>query len=410
VKKRNLFIFILLLLTELFYLVNFAKGYYCRLNILESDREVYYINNKITINASWDLNYNTDTEIAFVQIQIFNNSNNIIWNSSEFDNVGDFEESWIIDTDLLNLPLNNYSNTIYIKFFSYYFQIDSTNTVFTFLETIKIKIIKRDLRCQLIGFEDRLKFGENLEFKANFYDNSSIEQDFYLINQTISFKILFNNIILYQSNYTTNQTGVISVILSSVTDLKIGYNNLVFTLKNHHSTYNNSQFIYGLLVEKNQVFINIVDFKENLAKIEDLEIRLFYYYYYSNQSIIPLINQCVELVIFENNTLMYREMYYTNNLGILQINIPHNVFDIDQRNKNLLINLKFNGTKFLENKTISLRLNVAGSVDSDNDKFQKMSILPISLGLMIIALIFSFIILNNRRKSETPFTDITIRY
>jgi len=408
VKKRNSLTLILLIFTELFYLVNITKGYYCRLNILETDKDVYYINDKIKLNASWDLNYNTDTEIAFVQIQIFNVSNKIIWNSSEFDNGGIFEESWIIDSDLLNIPLKNYSNIIYIKFFSYYFQIDSTNTVFTFLETIKIKIIKRDLQCQLIGFEDRLKFGENLEFTAKFYDNSSIKQDLYLVNQTISFKIQFNSIILYQSNYTTNHTGVITVFLSSITDLKIGYNNLVFILKNHN-TYNNSKFIYCLLVEKNPVFINILDFKENITKIEDLEIRLFYYYY-SNQSIKPLINQCVELIIFENNTLIYKERYNTNNLGILQINIPHNVFDIDQRSKNLLINLKFNETIFLENKIISLHLNIAGSVDSDNNKSLKMSILPISLGLIIIALIFSFMVLNNRRKNETPFTDITIRY
>ena len=407
-KKREILMILIFLFVEFFFLANFTKAYYSRLNNFQTDKEKYYFNEEIKINASWELNYNTNTEIAFVQVQIFNISNKIIWNSTEFNENGNFEEFWILDFNDLNLSLTNYSNIFFIRFYSYYFQLDSTNTIFTFLETIRIKVIKRELGCQLTGFEEILKYGEDLRFEAKFYDNSTTEHKLDQINQTIHFEIMFNNLSIYQYNYTTNKTGMISIFLSSIPHLKLGSNKLIFTLTNN-IIFNDSKFIYYVLVEKNPVFIDIMSFKDSLTKNEDLEISLFYYSTF-NQTIKPLINRSIKLQIFENGTLKFIDEYRTDNLGTLYINLAHNIFNFDQKKGVFLINLKFNGSKLLKNKTLNLKLNITETNYSNTRNSLTFNILPISIVLIIISIILSFFFINNKRKGVTPAKELIFRY
>jgi len=398
----------LLVFVEIFYFANFTKAYYCRLNNFQTDKDNYYLNEEIKLNASWELNYNTNTEIAFVQVQIFNFSNKIIWNSTEFNNEGNFEEFWTLDFNNLNLTLTNYSNIFFIRFYSYYFHMDSANTIFTFVETIRIKVIKRDLECQLIGFENILKYGEDLKFEARFYDNSITEHKLDQINQTIHFKIMFNNLNIYQHNYTTNKTGMIRIFLSSIQHLKLGSNQLIFSLSNN-MIFNDSQFIYHVFVEKNPVFIDIINFTDRLTKKEDLEISLFYYYTF-NQTNKPLINNSIKLQIFENDTLKFINEYRTDNLGALYINLRNNLFNFDQEDGVFLINLEFNGTKFLENKTLNLKLNFTKTIDSITHNSLTLNFLPISIVLIVISIGLSVFFINNKRKGVTPVTELIFRY
>lgn len=406
-KKKYLLIILLLLFIEFFNLANFAKAFYSRLNFLETDKETYYINDEIKINASWELFYNTNTEIAYVQIQIFNHFNKIIWNSSEYNEIGSFEEIWILNLEHLNISLSNYSNILQIKFFSYYFHIDSTNTAFNFLETIETKIIKRELSCELAGFKDHLKFGENLKFVARFYDNS-LESVLNLVNQTISFKIDSNNLTLYQYNHTLNETGMTSIFISSFTHLNLGPNYLIFTLVNS-KIYNDSKFVYEIIIEKNPIFINILRFKDNLTKSEDLEITLFYYYYL-NDTLKPLNNQSIELKIFENQSLIFVNEYRTDELGVLTINLTSAFFDSNQKSKDLVVNFNFSGTYFFENKTIYLRLKITELLNSKSQNSLEINILQISIVLVVISIVLSFVIIKKKHKNETPLSELVIRY
>ncbi len=406
-KKKYLLIILLLIFIQYFSLANIAKAFYCRLNFLETDKDIYYSNDEIKINASWELYYNSNTEIAYIQIQIFNYLNEIIWNSSEYTEIGNFEENWILDVEHLNIDLTNYSNVLYIKLFSYYFHIDSTNTAFTFLETIQIKLIKRDLFCELTGFKDRLKFGENIKFVARFYDNST-ESGYNLVNQTVSFKIASNNLTLYQNNHTLNITGMTGIDISSFTHLNLGQNFLIFTLQNN-KIYNDSKFIFEMFVEKNPIFINILKFKDNLTSTEDLEIELIYYYILNN-SIKPFINQSIKLEIFENKTILFINEYKTDQLGILAINLTHDFFNNNQESKDLLVNFIFNGNYYFENKTICLRLKIIEPLNSKNQKSLKINLMPTSIVLVLVSIIFSFIIVKKKKKNKAPLSELVIRY
>ena len=71
-KKKRIIIVILWGFITTFFL---ADDVYCLLYdpLLEVDKEDYYINEVIFINASWELYYNELTENVYVQIQIYKN-------------------------------------------------------------------------------------------------------------------------------------------------------------------------------------------------------------------------------------------------------------------------------------------------------------------------------------------------
>lgn len=250
-KKKIGLILTTLILIDLFGIINFATAYYCNLNFLDTSKISFFIDEDIKINASWELNYNINNEIAYVQIQIYDNFDNLIWNSSEYNQIGSYEKNWTLGIEQLNIDFTNYSNIILIKFFSFYFQIDTTNTVSTFLKTVKVRIVKRNLLCSLEGYRDHIEFGEDLIFKAKFYDES-LENNLYLYNKTIMFMISFNNLMIHQHNYTTNNSGVISVSISSSAHLKVGKNFLIFSVSNH-KIFNDSKFTYELVVDKTPI-------------------------------------------------------------------------------------------------------------------------------------------------------------
>ena len=72
--------------------INFAKASNCNLDFLKTNKDIYYLNENIIINASWDLNYDSDIEYAYVQIQIFDIFDIILWNSSKYDKTGTYED------------------------------------------------------------------------------------------------------------------------------------------------------------------------------------------------------------------------------------------------------------------------------------------------------------------------------
>jgi len=407
VKKKHFFLFSILILADFLSVISFVNAFYCNLNFLDTNKMVYFIDENIKINASWELNYNINNEISYVQVQLFDSFDNKIWNSSEHTEIGFFEKNWSLDLQQLNIDFSNYTNILYVKFFSFYFQIDTTNTICTYLETIEIKIIKRNPLCELIGYRDLIKYGECLYLKARFYDKSS-ESTSYLINHTIEFMISFNNLTRHKYTYTTNTSGMIDLSLSSLTDLTIGQNFLVFSIIDNR-VYNDTKFIYKLYVDKNHLIIDLISYNDYLKEHEDLTIKLSFYYNF-NQSLKPLANYCMLLKIFNNKTLAFINEYKTDKFGILTIIIPQELFKFDQKSQEFNINVIFNGTYFLENKTLSLSLKIYQEIYSNTKNTLQMSILSFVSILIIILIALSYIISEKKKRNYKLLTDLIIRY
>ena len=258
-QKKTLLLVLFFVLIGLFKFANFAKGYYYNFYSLETDKETYFYDESIRIKASWELSYNETREFSYVQVQIYNVSNNIIWESSQYSDIGYKEENWIVDIQSLNMQFGNYSNTLYIKFFLHYLEITSGSEINAFLKTIEVETFKRNVSYELLGFRNHIKHGENLDFKVRFY-NGSLTNDSYLVNYTVSFKIISNQITLFKKNYITDSSGIIEIFIHS--NLSIGANLLIFTIS-ENKLYNGKQFECELYVD---LFSNQESSHENSNK------------------------------------------------------------------------------------------------------------------------------------------------
>ncbi len=260
-QKKTILLILFFVLIGSFKFADYAKGYLYNLYSLEIDKETYFNDESIRIKASWELSYNDSREISYVQIQIYNVSNNIIWESSQYSDIGYKEENWIVDIQSLNLQFGNYSNTLYIKFFLHYLEITSFNEINAFLKTIEFEIVKRNASCELIGFKNHIKYGEDMSFKVRFY-NGSLTHDSYLVNHSVEFKIISNQIILFKKDYITDSSGIIEIFIPSITNLSIGANSLISTIL-ENKLYNSKQFEFEFYID---IFSNHESNHENSNK------------------------------------------------------------------------------------------------------------------------------------------------
>ncbi len=404
VRKRLIILFLFVLIIEILSISNSVIGFECNLDYIEVDKESYYPNEMININASWGLDYNPINVEAYIQVRLTDEFDVVFWNSSKYDGIGNYTENWNININQLNLTLNNYTRSLYVKFLSVYHQIGTMDIISNLLETIQITIIKRIPYCQLIGFKDRINYGENLSFQARFFD-SIIENNTFLNNQLITFQISSNSSIIFQSNFTTNDLGIINIFVSSVDDFGLGVNNLVLKL-GKNNVFNDSIFQYEVFVDRNPVFIDVINFKDIIESWEDLRINLFYYYYFNN-TLYPLENQSIELAILRDNNITYTQIFSTDKDGILSVAISHKLFSSNKENKDLTLTLKYNGSLYLENKTLSLNLNI--KIYKQESRFQLILISSVTASAIIV-LISLVILFRFKRPKKIILPEITIRY
>ena len=296
-KKKSILLITIFILIGLFHFPISAKGspFPYDLHSFSTDKDVYYNDEKIQINATWELDYNPPTETAYIRVMILNDNDTLLWNSTEYSDNGNFTNVWYVDIKSLDLVFENYSNTLYVKFYLY-FSLSGSH----FLDTIEIFTIKRNISCELIGLKDSLNFGENLHFKARFYNLSS-NNNSYLTNHLISLKIISNNLVIYKKNYTTNSSGMIEIFVLSDTNLTIGLNLIIFTALSN-PFFNKLYFEFELLIQS-------PTFKElnskNPKKIENsLQIELI-----ALISIFSLL-VVISLLIYYSNTK--RRVKYKN--------------------------------------------------------------------------------------------------
>jgi hypothetical protein len=407
VKKKKIVLISILIIAELFLVINPVKAFSYNLISLELNRDTYFIDEKIKVNASWDLFYNPANEIAYTQIHILDSFDQIIWNSSKYNEIGTFDKNLTINIQDLSLESNNSSVVLYVGFFLFYFHTENLNTIRQYLEMLEIRVNKRNISCELIGYKDRIKFGEFLNFSAQFFDETANGTQI-VNNQTINFIISSSGLVIHENDYITNDSGTINFNLSSLTDLRLGENQLRFSIYDD-PVYNNVSFIYSLFVEKYQLKFEIITFRNELKKNEDLELILFCYYDI-DQIEIPLASQNLLIEIFDNNTIIYTAQYKTNAYGILDMAISHGLFVIDQNSIEFTLRISFNGTESIEKGILNLNFNIDNGQLSDLANSLQVRILSFSSVLIVIFIILSYVIFNKKSKNEKLLSELVIRY
>ena len=350
-KKNNVVLFLFFLL-GIILIPKSVLGFSCNNTLLVTDKSTYNFNENIYLNGSWELNYNSGFEVSYVQIQMTNIFDKILWNSSNYYAIGISQKNWTINIQFLNLTLANYSCKIYLKMFNYYKNFNTNEVVATYREIIAINITKREVDCELTNFKSDLIYGESNLFNAQFYSENS---SFYLENETLQCLIRNNDDVIYQTDFTTDKEGMLSFNISTVKHLGLGRNNVSFIIKNN-SHYWDTTFSYEVYVKKIPVYVEIINFVNNTEEGSLIKIQLFYFYF--NLSKKPLENENLKIIVYSSSTLEYEEMLQTNQTGYVLINILPSIFNFKESDKVLYVDVVFNGTIYIENRTISLSFQI----------------------------------------------------
>ncbi len=240
-KKKTIFFLIIVFIG----IINLANKGRCSPYIIvwyfNTDKETYYYDEEIYINASWDLNYEVG-QTSFIQIKILDNAWDLLWNSSLYSQKGShLEGEWYINIEDLDLPFNNTSIDLIVAF---YYYLNTGVITDGYAEVRYIQAIKRNISCELIDFKQNINYGDLLQFKARFY---SSDDNINLTNHIINVKIVSNEGIHYTNNFTTNSSGMIEIIISNFENITIGIYNLIFEIYSD-KFYTDSTFEYQLII------------------------------------------------------------------------------------------------------------------------------------------------------------------
>ena len=372
-KKNNVVLFLFFLL-GIILIPKSVLGFSCNNTLLVTDKSTYNFNENIYLNGSWELNYNSGFEVSYVQIQMTNIFDKILWNSSNYYAIGISQKNWTINIQFLNLTLANYSCKIYLKMFNYYKNFNTNEVVATYREIIAINITKREVDCELTNFKSDLIYGESNLFNAQFYSENS---SFYLENETLQCLIRNNDDVIYQTDFTTDKEGMLSFNISTVKHLGLGRNNVSFIIKNN-SHYWDTTFSYDVYVKKIPVYVEIINFVNNTEEGSLIKIQLFYFYF--NLSKKPLENENLKIIVYSSSTLEYEEMLQTNQTGYVLINILPSIFNFKESDKVLYVDIVYNGTIYIENRTISLSFQIHNyQFHSNNSSFYFVNVCLLSI-------------------------------
>ena len=393
------------ILLAIILLPNSVKGFSCNNTSLVTDKDTYYTHENIKINASWELYYDSGFESSYIQIQIIDIFDEILWNSAKYYSIGITEKNLTVNIQVLNITYSDFLNVLFIKMYNYYENFETSEVVDTIRETSTVNLIKRSITCQLTGFKTILIFGDSNLFSAYF---CSTETDTCLINETFRLLTIYNKEIFFQTNLTTNDSGEIAFNISTISHLNLGRNEIIFSMKNN-VLYNDTTFSYEIFVQKIPVFVDITNFEDNLEDANIFKIQLYYYYFF-NQSEKPIENEKIKLVFYTNSISEYESNLMTNQSGFVNIHIFPNNIIFKAAVKSIYVNVIFNGTGQLENKTISINLKI------ENFSYQAISNLFFftNIGLFsTLIMLFLFISLRVYNLQRTKFKlirDLTFKF
>ena len=399
-KSRSLISICICILLILSYFPKFILGFQLDSYSLSTNKSSYYIYEYIEINAEWELYYDVENEVSFIQIQIYDDPHDLIWNSYNYSDTGFHSETWNIYIPDIDLDLINDSTQLYVKF--YFFFDDKVKMVSEFKKTVNITILNSELSCELIGFKNSIIFGETTNFSVIFYEtgNNSV-----LINQTVFLKVKYNDTWIFSREFVTEIKGEIDVNLSSIYELNIGENELNFII-NDSIIYEPIQFSYAITVNRIPIIVNIIQYEED-ELISEVSIKLRYYYHFKGD-VLSLSNTTIFIRIFQNNSLK-KEYYNRTNLnGTLLTRIIYNSLYLNSNLSEFNIQFIFNGTKYLENRTTNFLIK-RDDLDQ-TEKLNSSSIQIISFsGFITSIMIFSVIIINKKRSKEKSLADLYVK-
>jgi hypothetical protein len=267
-----------------------------------------------------------------------------------------------------------------------------------------INITKRDIDCVLTNFKSDLIYGESNLFNAKFYSRNT---SFCLENETVQCLIRNNDEIIFQTNFKTDKDGMLLFNISTVKHLDLGRNEISFLIKNN-PYYLDTTFSYELFVKKIPVFVEITNFVNNTEEGSLIKIQLFYYYF--NTSKKPLENENLKIIVHSNSILEYEEILKINQTGFININILPSIFNFKESDKIFYVDVIFNGTSYLENRTISLSFQILNFQYQRNDS--SFYFLNICL-LSILTSLFTSISLKVYKFKKMGFKlirDITFKF
>ncbi len=243
-KKKIIILIIIVFLIGMINLAQSGKAYEKYLHYFNVDKDIYYNDETIHINASWNLDYNPIYEDSYIYIIIRNASGEILWQSDFYDQIGDnLTEEWEVEIQDLNIPIN--ITSYYLSICFYWYWAYGTQEYDDPLDILEVYIVKRNVRCELIDFNPNLKLGEELQFKARFhFDENSTN----LINYIITVKLRSENLYFYEKNYTTDSFGVIEINITISENLTVGEIILLFEIIEDQYFYG-TQFEFKLSIE-----------------------------------------------------------------------------------------------------------------------------------------------------------------
>jgi len=403
-KKIKVGIFSCVLLI-IILLTKSVKGFSYNNTSLETDKDTYYTHENIKINASWELYYDSGFESSFIQIQIIDSFDEILWNSTKYYSIGITEKNWTVNIQVLNITYSNFSNVLFIKMFNYYEHFETSLVVEAFRENSTVNLIKRSITCQLTGLKSILIFGDSNLFTACFSNTETCTR---LINETFRLITTYNEEIFFQINLTTNESGEIAFNISTISHLNLGRNEIIFSMKNN-VLYNDTTFSYEIFVKKIPVFVDITNFEDNLEDANIIKIQL-YYYYFLNQSEKPIENEKIKLVFYTNSISEYESNLMTNQSGFVNINIFPNNIIFKTTIKSIYINVIFNGTGQLENKTISINLKIENFSSQGISNLFFITNISLISTLIMLFLFISLKIYNLHRTKFKLIRDLTFKF
>lgn len=512
-KNKNFYILIIIALFILLIIGNqkyVLAEYNCK--YLESDKRVYYPDEIIKLNSSWDLSYENNSE-GYIQIKIFNAYNEIIWNSSKYSEKGfSFYEEWNINISTLNLIYVNKSCSLTITF--YYFKNDGWNIVEDFSNAIEVSIIKKSISHQcnykktiecgenflvnstffyysLDGIKmplmnhkiifqlnwnssiifnlnlttdiwgmlifnlskyielkignttlnflieenqyfnshkfnvtvqvlkenilchfpedlNKIEYGESLLLYPNFYKLSLNGNEIPLVNHKIHFQIFWNDSLIYNSNFTTDETGTIELNLTTDNNhMNYGKNDLVFSIEEEDSIYS-IQFKYVLDIEKTTVYKKVIRLNESEIPFQNIELEIFYYFYY-NGKITPLKEAEIKVIIYYKEIKIMQAILKTNKSGYLNTQINLTRLNKTLSGQSINIKLIYNGSEILRNDTFIRNYNFKGNISHKRDLSPINNILIIIFSALSIIISFVSINIILKRKKKIKVSEIIIR-
>ena len=282
----------------IFGIVSNVRAYFIPISF-EMEKEIYYTDENFKANATWELDYGF--EYTYVQLQIFNETDDMVWYSPEYNQKGIIFEEWDIPIQDFDTPFDNYSNSFYSQLL-YFFDYEEAYSFLTYFT-----VLKRNTSCQIVECPREIQYGEILQVRAIFY-NISLDNETYLADYLINFRVISNEIITYQIELKTNSSGMIEVIIPA-NNLSIGINVLVFEISNN-------KFYNDLLYEQT-IYVNLGSDESLNTKDESSKINN------SLQLSIISIVSILSILLFILTFIIYRNSKRTKPQNLVELSIRY---------------------------------------------------------------------------------------